>query len=125
MHSKLFRLLFFVVMVLSTLNVGAQQNKTDEMGRKQGKWVKYKDGVKFYEGEFKDDKPTGEFLRYYKFLFVCFFFFFFIRIRRRRTILGSILFAQSFLFFPFFCLIRLVLLKRPHPSCSIFLFSGI
>lgn len=66
MHSKLFRLLFFVVMVLSTLNVGAQQNKTDEMGRKQGKWVKYKDGVKFYEGEFKDDKPTGEFLRYYK-----------------------------------------------------------
>lgn len=66
MHSKLFRFLFFVSILSLTSNLTAQQNITDELGRKQGKWVKYKDGVKFYEGQFKDDKPTGEFLRYYK-----------------------------------------------------------
>lgn len=66
MHSKIFRLLLLIIISLSTLNLVAQQNQTDEQGRKQGNWVKYKDGVKFYEGEFKDDKPIGNFLRYYR-----------------------------------------------------------
>lgn len=44
----------------------SQQNQTDDQGRKQGEWVKYKDGVKFYDGQFVDDYPVGEFLRYYK-----------------------------------------------------------
>lgn len=66
MHSKLFRFLIFSLFILLTSGLYSQQNQTDQLGRKQGKWVKYKDGVKFYEGEFKDDKPVGEFLRYYQ-----------------------------------------------------------
>jgi len=53
-------------LIIMTSQLFAQKNQTDDMGRKQGEWVKYKDGVKFYEGVFKDDKPTGEFLRYYR-----------------------------------------------------------
>lgn len=41
------------------------QNKKDNQGRKQGHWVKYKDGVKFYEGQFQDNYPIGEFVRYF------------------------------------------------------------
>lgn len=66
MYSKIFRYLFFIGLIITTSQLFAQQNQTDELGRKQGEWVKYKDGVKFYKGVFKDDKPTGEFLRYYR-----------------------------------------------------------
>lgn len=66
MHSKIIRFLIFSSFIFMVSSLFAQQNQTDEMGRKQGKWVKYKDGVKFYEGSFKDDKPDGEFLRYYQ-----------------------------------------------------------
>ena len=38
---------------------------SDENGKKQGKWMKRKDGVKFYAGQFKDDIPVGEFKYYY------------------------------------------------------------
>ena len=57
---------FVLLLVLMGTQLFAQQNKTDHLGRKQGEWVKYKDGVKFYEGRFVDDKPIGEFRRYYK-----------------------------------------------------------
>jgi antitoxin component YwqK of YwqJK toxin-antitoxin module len=41
-------------------------NKTDRNGQKQGHWIKYyPNGNIMYEGFFKDDKPTGEFKRYY------------------------------------------------------------
>jgi len=66
MYSKVFRFLFFISIIFTGFNLLAQQNQTDDQGRKQGKWIKYKDGVIFYEGVFKDDKPTGEFLRYYR-----------------------------------------------------------
>jgi antitoxin component YwqK of YwqJK toxin-antitoxin module len=40
-------------------------NKTDQMGQKQGAWVKtYPNGNIMYEGFFVDDHPVGEFRRY-------------------------------------------------------------
>jgi antitoxin component YwqK of YwqJK toxin-antitoxin module len=45
----------------------ADINKTDQMGRKQGKWIKmYPGGTVQYEGIFKDNHPVGEFRRYYE-----------------------------------------------------------
>jgi len=67
MQDKLRILILSLSLVLFGFSFSyAQSNKTDGQGRKQGSWVKYKDGVKFYQGQFKDDKPVGEFLRYYK-----------------------------------------------------------
>ena len=41
-------------------------NQTDANGKKQGPWKKYdKEGKLKYEGQFKDDKPTGKFTYYY------------------------------------------------------------
>ena len=44
----------------------AQVNKVDQKGWKQGPWVKYypDNKVPIYQGQFKNDKPYGEF-RYY------------------------------------------------------------
>jgi len=43
------------------------QNVVDKNNMKQGKWVKFDDdGNKVYEGTFKDDKPVGEFLRFFE-----------------------------------------------------------
>lgn len=55
----------FFLFLASGFGLFAQQNQTDQQGRKQGNWVKYKDGVKAYEGQFVDDKPNGEFVRFY------------------------------------------------------------
>lgn len=67
MQVKLLKYIFLgFILIMGNQVLFSQQNKTDDMGRKQGEWIKYKDGVKFYEGQFADDKPTGEFLRYYK-----------------------------------------------------------
>jgi antitoxin component YwqK of YwqJK toxin-antitoxin module len=42
-------------------------NKTDQLGRKQGHWVKkYPNDIVMYDGFFKDDHPVGEFKRYYE-----------------------------------------------------------
>lgn len=42
-------------------------NKTDAQGRKQGEWKKYyPEGTPQYEGKFKDNKPVGEFIRYFE-----------------------------------------------------------
>lgn len=56
--------LLLILLFLGTI-VSAQKNQTDDLGRKQGEWVKFKNGVKFYKGQFKDNYPVGEFLRYY------------------------------------------------------------
>ena len=42
-------------------------NKTDASGKKQGHWIKrYENGNIQYNGYFKDDKPIGEFKRFYE-----------------------------------------------------------
>ncbi|OYT17604.1 MAG: hypothetical protein B7C24_01760 [Bacteroidetes bacterium 4572_77] len=57
--------LFFFLFLFTSSFLYAQTNKTDEQGRKQGQWIKYKDGVKSYQGQFLDDYPIGVFYRYY------------------------------------------------------------
>lgn len=45
----------------------ADSNRTDQQGRKQGYWIKrYPNKVVMYSGTFKNDKPVGEFRRYYE-----------------------------------------------------------
>lgn len=56
---------FLIAVLLLILPSVNAQNKTDANGKKQGKWMKRKDGVKFYEGQFMDDIPIGEFKYYY------------------------------------------------------------
>jgi antitoxin component YwqK of YwqJK toxin-antitoxin module len=60
------RCFFIVALLLLTLSTWAQDyNKTDSKGRRQGVWMDfYPNGQKRYEGQFKNDKCTGEF-RYY------------------------------------------------------------
>ncbi len=64
------KILSFIIVIIicsvSASSILAQPNVKDAQGRKQGLWVQYKDGVKFYEGSFMDDKPQGEFRRFYK-----------------------------------------------------------
>lgn len=52
----------------TTLSPGQERiNQTDKQGRKQGYWEKeYANGSLQYKGTFKNDKPTGEFTRYYE-----------------------------------------------------------
>ncbi|MBP5515996.1 MAG: hypothetical protein J6X86_03505 [Bacteroidales bacterium] len=59
-----FRLIVLILLCLGfTCNA---QNKRDNMGRRQGKWIKTdKDGSRIFEGEFKDDKEIGVFNYYY------------------------------------------------------------
>lgn len=61
--------IFLLLMVVKPFNSVGQGdiNVTDSKGRKQGKWIKNYDGTnkKRYVGQFKDDKPTGEFVYYY------------------------------------------------------------
>lgn len=64
------RLFLSLLLIISSPGIMAQSgqmiNNTDAEGRKQGKWIKeYPDGNILYEGSFKDDKPSGEFKRYY------------------------------------------------------------
>lgn len=67
MQVRLLKNILFTFSLLFISVIGsAQQNQIDEQGRKQGQWTKYQDGVKAYEGQFVDDAPVGEFLRYYK-----------------------------------------------------------
>ncbi len=49
------------------LNVFSQLNQTDANGLRQGRWQKsYPNGRLMYEGFFKNDKPAGEWTRYYE-----------------------------------------------------------
>jgi antitoxin component YwqK of YwqJK toxin-antitoxin module len=68
MNPKIIALaLLLTVSCLTTGQIPADINKTDQQGRKQGKWIKlYPDGTVQYEGIFKDDHPIGEFKRYYE-----------------------------------------------------------
>lgn len=61
MLKYLVSILFFIPIIHN-----AQLNKVDQKGWKQGAWVKYypESKVAIYQGQFKDNKPFGEF-RYY------------------------------------------------------------
>jgi antitoxin component YwqK of YwqJK toxin-antitoxin module len=56
-----------ILLIIACMNPAFSQNKTDNNGLKQGKWVKNYDygGIR-YEGQFEDNKPVGEFRYYYK-----------------------------------------------------------
>ncbi len=55
-----------VFLTFSCINVmGQKYNNIDKQGRRQGKWIEYFDNGKVrFEGQFKDDFPTGEFVYY-------------------------------------------------------------
>ena len=57
--------LLLVVLLVAFSAVG-QVNRTDEKGRKQGRWIGHYENtrIKRYEGTFKDDKPFGK-MRYF------------------------------------------------------------
>lgn len=71
MHSKkLKNLSVYIALFAAILPVLAfaqpTLNQTDAAGKKQGQWKKVDaDGHVKYEGQFKDDKPTGKFIYYY------------------------------------------------------------
>lgn len=57
-----------IVMIIAVSNLYSQEgiNNTDSNGLKQGMWIKrFENGNILYEGTFKNDKPVGEFKRYY------------------------------------------------------------
>jgi antitoxin component YwqK of YwqJK toxin-antitoxin module len=59
--------LFFVICFPVIAQVDQSVNLTDKEGRKQGHWIKrYPNGNVMYEGFFANDKPAGEFKRYYE-----------------------------------------------------------
>src|SRR5688572_8816928 len=61
-------ILLLAVFALTTAGYGQEKekNKTDAKGRKQGYWEKANDkNVLLYTGNFKDNKPVGEFVFYY------------------------------------------------------------
>jgi antitoxin component YwqK of YwqJK toxin-antitoxin module len=61
------RLTIFVTLLALATSAFAQSNVTDATGKKQGPWIKrYPNGNILYQGTFKDDKPTGEFRRFYE-----------------------------------------------------------
>lgn len=61
------RFLLSSILTFVFLNIALSQNEIDKQGLKQGKWVKkYNYGSTRYEGQFKNDKPVGEFRYYYK-----------------------------------------------------------
>jgi antitoxin component YwqK of YwqJK toxin-antitoxin module len=73
---KVLRFLFMkikILAIISLLTVSAvatcqsteEINKTDQLGRKQGHWIKkYQNGNLLYDGIFRDNHPVGEFKRY-------------------------------------------------------------
>lgn len=62
---RIFSLIPFLFILLQ-LSLPAQDiNQTDDQGLKQGKWVKtYQNGATRYEGQFRNNKPYGQF-KYY------------------------------------------------------------
>ena len=61
----------FTIFLFLTLSVTGQLieplNQTDPSGKKQGHWIKkYGNGNIQYDGFFKDDKPIGNFKRFYE-----------------------------------------------------------
>lgn len=61
-------ILLFSIFFIAPLFVFTQsQNQIDAQGQKQGRWVKaYNNGKVRYIGQFRDDRPYGEFNYYYE-----------------------------------------------------------
>lgn len=65
--SKASFFLVFLFIMLVTAIQGQEINRSDTDGKKQGRWIKnYPNGKMMYEGTFRNDKPDGEFRRYYE-----------------------------------------------------------
>jgi antitoxin component YwqK of YwqJK toxin-antitoxin module len=70
--KKTFLILLFFISLISSAQDNSNKsgetiNFTDNKGLKQGYWEKkYENGNIRYTGRFKDNKPVGEFRRYYK-----------------------------------------------------------
>lgn len=65
--STLLILTLSLLFAFSSSNIYAQNdiNKTDNQGRRQGKWIDFhENGSIRYTGEFKNNEPVGEFLYY-------------------------------------------------------------
>jgi len=64
------KILFISIVILLVFPVHSfsqDLNQVDDLGRKQGKWLKtFPNGVTKYEGQFRNDQPYGEFKYYYK-----------------------------------------------------------
>jgi antitoxin component YwqK of YwqJK toxin-antitoxin module len=66
MMMRKIKLLTVLLLICPLLIVAQNINQTDGNGLKQGKWTKtYANGIPRYEGQFKNDKPYGEFKNYY------------------------------------------------------------
>jgi antitoxin component YwqK of YwqJK toxin-antitoxin module len=65
--QKIQRLSILLLFIIPIISSAQDMNQIDDMGRKQGKWRKtYMNGVIKYEGQFKNDRPYGEFKYYYE-----------------------------------------------------------
>ena len=62
------RLFIILFLGLSPVLFAQEYNKVDSQGRKQGEWRKVHEGKNVYEykGQFKNDKPVGEFSYFYE-----------------------------------------------------------
>ncbi|MBN1650249.1 MAG: hypothetical protein JW857_02905, partial [Bacteroidales bacterium] len=63
--SSLTLITFFLLLNFCFSSSLSAQNKVDENGLKQGKWTKYQNNKKVYEGWFENDIPVGTFRYYY------------------------------------------------------------
>ena len=55
-----------ILMLIGIVGFSQEGNRTDTKNQKQGEWKKYhKNGMLRYVGNFKNDKPVGEFKYYY------------------------------------------------------------
>ena len=69
MNQKSITSIFIVLLLMLPLTALTAQeiNKSDQDGKKQGRWIKnYPNGKVMYEGFFRNDYPEGEFRRYYE-----------------------------------------------------------
>jgi antitoxin component YwqK of YwqJK toxin-antitoxin module len=58
--------IIFLMLFTQTTVAQSQYNKADSNGLKQGQWIKmWNNGMVKYKGNFKDDKPVGEFKYFY------------------------------------------------------------
>lgn len=64
---RIISIIIALFIALPILSEAQTFNQTDASGLKQGKWSKtYGNGVPRYTGQFKNDKPYGEFKHYYE-----------------------------------------------------------
>jgi antitoxin component YwqK of YwqJK toxin-antitoxin module len=64
--KRVFSTIILGILLLTLASGQGTINRTDENGQKQGKWMKkFENGNTLYEGTFLNDKPVGEFKRYY------------------------------------------------------------